>query len=89
MRSEYVTNIEGLNGLTSSERTELGRVAERFRFQAHEYYLSLIDWSDPEDPIRRVVVPSLEELSRRITCRGFEDVRENAREDWARSCCRS
>jgi KamA family protein len=27
------------------------------------YYLSLIDWNDPDDPIRKMAVPSVEELS--------------------------
>ena len=27
------------------------------------YYMSLIDWNDPDDPIRKMAVPSVEELS--------------------------
>jgi KamA family protein len=27
------------------------------------YYISLIDWNDPDDPIRKMAVPSVEELS--------------------------
>ena len=37
-------------------------VVSRFAFRANDYYTSLIDADDPDDPIRRLVVPSDEEL---------------------------
>ena len=37
-------------------------VVERFAFRANDYYTSLIDWDDPHDPIRKLVVPCDEEL---------------------------
>lgn len=37
-------------------------VAARYAFRAGESYLSLIDWDDPDDPIRRLVVPDIGEL---------------------------
>ncbi|MGB4279467.1 MAG: 4Fe-4S cluster-binding domain-containing protein, partial [Methanoculleus sp.] len=33
-----------------------------FAFRSNDYYLSLIDWDDPADPIRRLVIPTIEEL---------------------------
>lgn len=45
-----------------SVATEVGDVVARFAFRANDYYASLIDWDDPCDPIRRLVVPSGEEL---------------------------
>lgn len=38
-------------------------VLRRFAFRANDYYTSLIDWDDPDDPIRRLIVPSGEELT--------------------------
>ena len=38
-------------------------VVERFAFRANDYYVSLIDWDDPLDPIRKLVVPSDDELA--------------------------
>lgn len=35
---------------------------ELLLFRANEYYLNLINWNDPEDPIRRLVFPVAEEL---------------------------
>ena len=38
-------------------------VAERFAFRANDYYLGLIDWNDPADPIHRLVIPEPAELN--------------------------
>lgn len=59
---KYFTKIEQLNQLNAAEKAELEQVAKRFAFRCNEYYLSLIDWDDPEDPIRRLIVPDLREL---------------------------
>jgi KamA family protein len=40
----------------------MAKVAEKFRFMASEYYLSLIDWEDPDDPIRRIIMPDAAEM---------------------------
>ncbi|UCG57508.1 MAG: KamA family radical SAM protein [Phycisphaerales bacterium] len=60
--SRYFTKIEQLEQLTEQEAADLGKVAERFSFRSNGYYLSLIDWADPNDPIRTIVVPHMQEL---------------------------
>ncbi len=40
----------------------LKKVEDKFAFRANEYYLSLINWDNPEDPIKRIIIPSQEEL---------------------------
>ena len=57
-----MTNVDQLEKLTSEQRDELKSVTEKYAFRCSDYYLSLIDWDDPDDPIRRVVVPDLCEL---------------------------
>ena len=37
-------------------------VTDKFPFYANDYYLSLIDWDDPDDPIRRIIIPHIQEL---------------------------
>ncbi len=37
------------------------QVTDKFAFRRNDYYLSLIDWDDPDDPIRRAIVPCVEE----------------------------
>jgi KamA family protein len=40
----------------------LKSVAEKYPFRTNDYYLSLINWNDPADPIRRIVIPQKGEL---------------------------
>jgi len=58
----YLTRIDQIERLRDAERERLRPVTEQFAFRSNDYYLSLIDWDDPGDAIRRIIVPSLEEL---------------------------
>lgn len=51
-------------GLTPEEEADCARVIERFPMMITPYYLSLIDRGDPDDPIRRMCVPSADELAK-------------------------
>ncbi|MBU8932943.1 MAG: KamA family radical SAM protein [candidate division Zixibacteria bacterium] len=48
--------------LTDREKDKLRTVMRRYAFRANDYYLRLIDWSDPDDPIRRLVIPHEREM---------------------------
>ena len=61
-KNRYITNINKLKQIGRTERRELREVQERFDFRCNEYYLSLIDWDDPGDPIRRIIIPDTSEL---------------------------
>src|SRR5690606_6073564 len=58
----YVRDISKLTEIPAHERKALERVAQKYVFRAHAYYLGLIDWNDPNDPIRQLVIPRVEEL---------------------------
>ncbi len=58
----YIKNIADLPQLSPQEVRELTRVTQKFPFGANTYYLGLINWEDKADPIRRMVVPTIEEL---------------------------
>jgi lysine 2,3-aminomutase len=62
MRNRYVNSIEDLRGISHNEKAELSKVSEKFMFLTNDYYLSLIDWDNPHDPIRRIVIPDIDEL---------------------------
>jgi len=62
MRPRYITKLSNIKEMNERERLRLGMVTDRFAFRTNEYYLSLIDWEDPDDPIRRIVVPDIDEL---------------------------
>ena len=61
-RVKYVRKIEQIEGLPRAERDSLRAVTEKYVFRANDYYLSLIDWNDPDDPIKQLIIPREEEL---------------------------
>lgn len=62
IRPRYLTKLDQVNALSDDERQELKPVADKFTFRTNEYYQSLINWDDPDDPIRRIVMPDVQEL---------------------------
>ena len=63
MKVRYITSLAKLDGLTDDERRRLAPVAERYAFRLNTYYANLIDWDDPRDPLRLLVVPLERELN--------------------------
>ncbi|WP_274361763.1 KamA family radical SAM protein [Paenibacillus thermotolerans] len=59
---KYITDIEKLEWIPEIERKRLKQITEKFVFRVNDYYLKLIDWSDPNDPIRKLVIPNEGEL---------------------------
>ncbi|HBI04166.1 MAG TPA: KamA family radical SAM protein [Paenibacillaceae bacterium] len=59
---KYITDVRKIGNISNEEKKVLKRIAEKFVFRANDYYLSLIDWEDPNDPIRRLVIPNKGEL---------------------------
>jgi len=60
--ARYLTNIDQITQLSAEERERLKQVTDKFPFRTNDYYLSLIDWDDPNDPIRRIAIPDPDEL---------------------------
>jgi lysine 2,3-aminomutase len=61
-KPRYLTKLDQIPQLTKTEKRRLQPVSERFVFRTNDYYQSLIDWDDPGDPIRRLVIPMESEL---------------------------
>jgi lysine 2,3-aminomutase len=62
-KPKYITKLEGIPQLSDKERHKLQEVVEKFEFRSNDYYQSLINWDDPDDPIRRIVIPTREEFT--------------------------
>jgi len=62
MKPRYLTHVDQIDALSAEEKSMVKTVEEKFPFRSNEYYLSLIDWSDPRDPIRRIAVPDPMEM---------------------------
>jgi len=61
-KTRYLTKLKQIEQLSEKERAELKKVTDSFPFRGNDYYLSLIDWDDPNDPIRAIIIPHLQEL---------------------------
>jgi lysine 2,3-aminomutase len=67
-RKEYNKNITNLADLCNyvkcspQEYSLLSKVVERHPMSISRHYLSLIDFNDPDDPIKKMIVPSVGEL---------------------------
>ena len=61
-RVRYRTNIKKLEQLSDEQKRQLIPVAKKYKYRANDYYLGLINWDDPNDPIRKIIIPREEEL---------------------------
>lgn len=59
---KYITKIKNLEQLSNKEKSELTKVSEKFKFRSNSYYNSLINWNDENDPIKNIIIPSVNEL---------------------------
>lgn len=59
----YITRLKNVPEITEQERESLSEVTDKFAFRTNTYYQKLINWDDPDDPIRRLIIPSVGELS--------------------------
>lgn len=62
-RVKYVKDLDKIPNIPPEEREKLKKVAEKYVFRANDYYLGLINWEDPADPIKQLIIPRVEELS--------------------------
>jgi len=58
----YLTRYEQLAHIPEIDEDEFHYVTDQYAFRTNSYYLSLIQWNDERDPIRRIIIPNREEL---------------------------
>ncbi len=61
-KPKYVTSIDKIPQLAPAERETAREVGKKFVFRTNDYYQGLINWDDPNDPIRKLVIPDAAEL---------------------------
>ncbi|WP_042166553.1 KamA family radical SAM protein [Paenibacillus gorillae] len=59
----YITDVAKMENLSEHEKAVLKPITDKFVFRVNDYYLQLINWDDPHDPIRKLVIPNEGELS--------------------------
>lgn len=57
-----VDQLKNYVDIAPEQEKRLKRVVELHPMRITPYYMSLIDWNDPADPIRKMIVPSVREL---------------------------
>ncbi|MDT7843152.1 KamA family radical SAM protein [Streptomyces justiciae] len=60
--ARVIRDPEQIAGLPRAELAALRPVLAEFEFRVSPYYASLVDWGDPADPLRRLVLPDAGEL---------------------------
>ena len=61
-RITQTRDLERISCLSPEEMSHMRRVARHYPYAITPYFLSLILWQDPQDPIRMQVLPSLAEI---------------------------
>ncbi len=61
-KPRYINHLKQVPQLSDREREILKPITERFTFRSNEYYQSLINWNDPNDPIHRIIMPDTFEM---------------------------
>lgn len=67
MEGKYITDIAQVpffHTLKKAEQEVLEQVTSLYPFRATKHYLSLIDWDNPNDPLKRIIFPHPEELNK-------------------------
>ena len=62
MEIKYLNKLSQVKQIPPKERKKLEAVEKKYCFRTNTYYLSLINWDDPDDPIRKIAIPSTDEL---------------------------
>ena len=62
MPVRYLTDIDQLDQIPPAERAVLKEVSKLYAFRLNDYYAKLINWADPQDPIRQLIIPHRDEM---------------------------
>lgn len=58
-----MTKVKKVEQLAVEEKEALNEVEQKFVFRSNTYYNSLIDWDNPKDPLKKLVIPDRNELN--------------------------
>jgi len=58
-----VEQLKDFIDLSPKEEKKLKQITQRHPMRVTSYYMSLIDWDNPDDPIRKMAIPSLKEFN--------------------------
>ena len=56
-----IDELKKFTKFSTKEERKLKKIVKRHPMQITPYYLSLIDWNNSDDPIKKMAIPSTEE----------------------------
>ena len=59
---KYITRLKQVTELSEEQKDELRGVTDKFVFRSNDYYQQLINWDDPDDPIKQLIMPNIREM---------------------------
>lgn len=62
MTVKFITSADQIERLSLKEKEMIKPITDQFVFRSNDYYLNLINWEDPNDPIRKIIIPNEGEL---------------------------
>lgn len=60
---ETLDQLKAFTAVPPKEERRLAQIVARHPMKLTRYYAELIDWDDPDDPLKRMAVPNLDELN--------------------------
>jgi L-lysine 2,3-aminomutase len=54
--------LKQVTELSEEQKDELRGVTDKFVFRSNDYYQQLINWDDPNDPIKQLIMPNIREM---------------------------
>ncbi len=59
---KLISKLDSLQTLSTEEKEKLKKVTKIYPFRANDYYLSLINWKNENDPIKKLIIPDIQEI---------------------------
>ena len=58
-----VEQLKAFTDLSPKQEKKLKQITQKHPMHVTPYYMSLIDWNNPDDPIRKMAIPSIDEFN--------------------------
>jgi lysine 2,3-aminomutase len=75
MKVQYFKKLGELKQINPATIAVLDPVSAKFSFRTNSYYNSLIDWDDPDDPLKKLIMPDLQELNDNLASDSLNEIK--------------
>jgi L-lysine 2,3-aminomutase len=75
MKVQYFKKLGELKQINPATIAVLDPVSAKFSFRTNSYYNSLVDWDDPDDPLKKLIMPDLQELNDNLASDSLNEIK--------------